>query len=442
MVSLNLQPTYADIESIFVNVEADTLNIENYLYYQGHRYDDNWYWVNQPGDTILPFSWNMNQGYKVWTKDDTIFLPELSVSDTNWYCINAAINITPNNRNIFYIAYTPCWDMPCSTAFYQLTHWPSGGGTINVLLWACQYNTGKTYFPDQNAVIYSMRQGEGYYIKLAGHGPYNDFQFTTLIEPPLESLPGNGDIKNSVNNGNQIKSISTNHFNYRMRTQDIYPIILDNIQIEGVIPQIGDEIGVFMWDTVCVGAEEYSGDSILIITTWADEINTPDSVDGFIIEEVMSFRYWDESESQELDLTLLPTINSAPQSEDAIYSTIPIFGRNSYGKYSFAVTPIVEIPTQFLLHQNYPNPFNPATKIKFDLPEPSNVKLEIFNVLGQRVITLKDQTYSAGYKEVIWDSKSSSGVEISSGLYFYRIEVKELTTEKRYSQTKKMMLLK
>jgi len=205
----------------------------------------------------------------------------------------------------------------------------------------------------------------------------------------------------------------------------------------------GDEIGVFMWDTLCVGAVFYSGGGKTIISAWEDEIMTSDSVDGYGVGQIMSFKYWDDSESQEIALNLGCTINSAPPAANTVYTTSPVFGEKSYARISFCgVSTNIQIPEKFELHQNYPNPFNPATKIKFDLPEPSKVKLEIFNVLGQRVITLKDQNYSAGYKEVIWDGKSSSGIEISSGLYFYRIDVKELTLGKRYNQTKKMMLLK
>jgi len=438
MVSLNLYPGAVSIPNIFTEVEADSLVIQNYTGYIERR-NSLGFW-----DDSLSFTWNMMQGFLVWTRDDSIFLPELIVSDTGWYDIDLPISFTPyalydTCRNSYFITYTPCWDMPCSTAFAEFLDWNGTGDTV--LVWACQYNTGKTYFPDQNAVIYSMRQGEGYWLKMERAIPYNGFNFTTLTEPPLENIPG-GAVKDMADNNSTIESFSSNHFQYRKCTPGLYPIVLENIEIEGVYPELGDEIGVFLWDSVCVGAAEYSGEPFLIITAWEDEIMTPDSIDGYIGGEVMSFKYWDDSESQELDLNLTCTINSLPPSSNTLFSVAPIFGNRYYAKISFGVTPNIEIPENFVLHQNYPNPFNPSTTIKFDLPEPSKVRLEVFNILGQKVVTLKDQIFSAGYKEIRWDSKSESGFEVGSGIYFYRIDVKGLTTGKCYLQTKKMMILK
>jgi hypothetical protein len=94
------------------------------------------------------------------------------------------------------------------------------------------------------------------------------------------------------------------------------------------------------------------------------------------------------------------------------------------------------IPEVFNLSQNYPNPFNPQTIIRFTLPSDTWVKVEVFNILGQRVKTLVDQHLSAGAKEVSWDGKNSKGVEVGSGIYFYRIQTKEFTDVRR------MVLLK
>jgi hypothetical protein len=93
------------------------------------------------------------------------------------------------------------------------------------------------------------------------------------------------------------------------------------------------------------------------------------------------------------------------------------------------------LPGQFTLHQNYPNPFNPSTVIAFELPERADIKLTVFNVLGQTVTTLADGLYSAGHHEITWDGYRGSG-EPASGVYFYR-----LVTEDR-GEVRKMVLLK
>jgi hypothetical protein len=74
------------------------------------------------------------------------------------------------------------------------------------------------------------------------------------------------------------------------------------------------------------------------------------------------------------------------------------------------------LPTEFALSQNYPNPFNPSTVIEFALPRDSRVKLEVFNILGQQVMTLVDEMRPAGYHSVLVDGKA-----LSSGMYLYRL---------------------
>lgn len=76
-----------------------------------------------------------------------------------------------------------------------------------------------------------------------------------------------------------------------------------------------------------------------------------------------------------------------------------------------------ERPGQFYLEQNYPNPFNPATQIAFNIPEASNVTLEVFNIQGQHITTLVDGNLSAGRHQVSFD-----GSDLSSGIYMYRIQ--------------------
>jgi hypothetical protein len=94
------------------------------------------------------------------------------------------------------------------------------------------------------------------------------------------------------------------------------------------------------------------------------------------------------------------------------------------------------LPLSFQIYQNYPNPFNPMTKIKYSLPQRSHLKIEVYNVLGQRVRTLVDREESAGSYTVNWDGKAEDGQAVSTGVYLYRFQAGE------YVQTKKMVLLK
>jgi len=89
------------------------------------------------------------------------------------------------------------------------------------------------------------------------------------------------------------------------------------------------------------------------------------------------------------------------------------------------------LPTTNALHQNYPNPFNPETQISFSLPERADVKLDIYNIMGQKVATVAEGSYEAGIHTVTWDGSQSA-----SGVYFYKL------TAGDYKKTRKMLLLK
>jgi hypothetical protein len=93
-------------------------------------------------------------------------------------------------------------------------------------------------------------------------------------------------------------------------------------------------------------------------------------------------------------------------------------------------------PSDYALRQNYPNPFNSSTTIRFELPVESNVKVRIFNLLGEEIVTLVDAKEQAGVHEVRWNGAGSAGVVCSSGIYFVRIEAGGFVDVKR------MVLLK
>jgi hypothetical protein len=88
-------------------------------------------------------------------------------------------------------------------------------------------------------------------------------------------------------------------------------------------------------------------------------------------------------------------------------------------------------PKEFSLSQNFPNPFNPSTEIKFDIAKLSNVKLNIYNILGEKVASLVDQSLPAGSYSINWNASN-----MPSGVYFYKIYAGD------FSATKKLILIK
>jgi hypothetical protein len=89
------------------------------------------------------------------------------------------------------------------------------------------------------------------------------------------------------------------------------------------------------------------------------------------------------------------------------------------------------VPEKFAISQNYPNPFNPSTKIRYSIPKESEVRLDVYNVLGQKVVELVNTTQRAGKYEVVLNANN-----FASGVYFYRIQAGS------FAEVKKMILMK
>lgn len=113
------------------------------------------------------------------------------------------------------------------------------------------------------------------------------------------------------------------------------------------------------------------------------------------------------------------------------------------GSYLFSnpIEIIFEIPVQFSLQQNFPNPFNPSTVINYNIPVAGNVNLKIYDVLGNEVAILVNEFKQPGSYAAPF---SKNDFQLSSGIYFYRINVSnpQLSSGKVFTQTKKMILMK
>ncbi|EQB63014.1 MAG: hypothetical protein RBG1_1C00001G0593 [candidate division Zixibacteria bacterium RBG-1] len=154
--------------------------------------------------------------------------------------------------------------------------------------------------------------------------------------------------------------------------------------------------------------------------TWDPSVHNP--IDTFTLISGQGLNYVDTSAS--------------PQSIIPHYDPPGSFGRGCTDVKEDHRFPSTLRPNSFVLSQNYPNPFNTETVITFALPRSGNVKIEIFNILGQKVRELVDEKVTAGYKKVIWDGKDNRGKTVASGVYFYRVKADN------FVDVKKMTLLK
>ncbi len=105
-------------------------------------------------------------------------------------------------------------------------------------------------------------------------------------------------------------------------------------------------------------------------------------------------------------------------------------------KNLFETGPINTLFIDITLYQNYPNPFNPRTIIRYFLPEPCYVKIEVFDMVGNRVTVLMDKAQASGSHRVDWNGHDANGYAVASGVYFYRL------TAGKKTLSKKMILLK
>ncbi len=136
----------------------------------------------------------------------------------------------------------------------------------------------------------------------------------------------------------------------------------------------------------------------------------------------ISFEYSDQSNS----------INEPTQGAyKYIYGTDFILYNTEYQG-----NPSNNTPQSYSLEQNFPNPFNPATTITYKLPKASGIKIRIYNVMGELVRTLVNNTVSQGEYSIRWGGVDDKGVKVSSGIYIYTMETQE------YFTSKKMILLK
>ena len=178
-----------------------------------------------------------------------------------------------------------------------------------------------------------------------------------------------------------------------------------------------------------------------------EEMNIGDFADDYDFDMPKDSLRWEVSVSDDTlkfdfdpdtkDLTL-----TAPEYADVFTVTITVTddsGATAVGSFYVNVTydpTAIEninsgIPTSYVLKQNYPNPFNPTTHIKFDIPQAGDVLMEVYNLLGQKIVTLFDGYKAAGYHVVDFNASN-----LPTGIYFYRIKAD------KFRNVKKMMLVK
>ncbi len=201
-----------------------------------------------------------------------------------------------------------------------------------------------------------------------------------------------------------------------------------------------------MWDDGTNGGDVTAGDSIYT-TTWF--YSGPDSND--VYGQIFKFGiYGGDNEAggagfglNHLENIILSDPGSSTPETITIFSQFGSINPGFYYRWNYDLGVVgiddsgpVQVVKTPRLDGNYPNPFNPVTSIRFVLPKAMDVKLEIFNALGQKVTTLIDGKRREGQHIINWNGVDRFGYPVSSGIYFYRLSAEN------YDKTMKMILMK
>ncbi|MDZ7725411.1 MAG: FlgD immunoglobulin-like domain containing protein [candidate division KSB1 bacterium] len=270
-------------------------------------------------------------------------------------------------------------------------------------IWAMKNSSGQLWIPDMGInEIGMMRPGEAYWVCVGDTG---SFEF------PAGRLGKRAFASDSV--------YYSSVFYTGENATVIIPAAIHPCDAAGEELQTGDEIAVFNTGGVCCGSEVWN-ESNAALTVWGDNPMT-DETDGMLSGDTLIFRIYDKSRGVEMQA--LAEFESPGQ---------PVYAANSLsvltesaGGAPVGVGQNAELPDGFRCYANYPNPFNPETVIQYDLARSSKVSLAIYNLLGQHVRTLVSGPMPAGSHRIVWDSRNQFGRRVASGVYLYRITVKE-----------------
>jgi len=260
-------------------------------------------------------------------------------------------------------------------------------------------NTIEKIFGNWQNYIGNMKAGEGYYVKVTEN--------CTLTETC------NADAALA-----KAKAPMPIHFVPKESGHAYNPmsLYLRDVSIDGSSLQAGDEVAVYDGDQL-VGSAVRQTDNrpMLLIASCADE-----HLAGFHSGDTISFKIWRKTLNDEYDV-IPEQIRWMNLNQEELRDA-PVFEELSSACLSINLDKTkTETPTAYKLYPNYPNPFNPSTTIAYDLPESSDILLEIYNAVGQRVRTLENSQQQAGHYEVVWDGQNDLGLLVVSGLYIFKV---------------------
>lgn len=320
----------------------------------------------------------------------------------------------------------------------QFTNWQRYSGTGALTFQAVLYQNGKilVYYNNMNATLNSATVGiendagnDGLQVAYNANYVQNNMALQFSAEP---DWLGNNNNSGRIYNGNSIAVELT------LRSED-YP--LGYYSMDMVIssndpntPSLTVPVSMDLVIPVELSAFSLTTDNNNVNLKWSTASETNNS--GFSIErKSVGKSEWNEiafvgGKGTTTDRVNYNYTDKAVAVGTYIYRLKQVDLDGTFS-YSNEIEAEINPPNEFALYQNYPNPFNPNTTIKFTLPVQAQVKLSLFNNIGQQVAEIINSSMEAGYHEV-----NFNGADLSSGVYFYSIEAGE------FRAVKKMLLMK
>jgi Secretion system C-terminal sorting domain len=257
-------------------------------------------------------------------------------------------------------------------------------------------------------------------------GTWTNVSDLSFVSPTFTTTAGALDGNNIVNSTEHQAIISSNGADIWFRWIDLndtgndHGLAIDNFLIDNVLP-----VELTSFSAVTIGS------TVKLIWNTATEINNY----GFEVERSVVKGEWDK-----IGFVNGNGNSNSPKDYSFVDDKVSA-GKYSYrlkqidndGQFEYSKTINVDFNgvKKFELSQNYPNPFNPTTTVRFNLPEAGNVKLTLFNIIGQELRTLVNEFKESGVHTINFDAS-----DLNSGMYIYKIESGSFT------QTRKMTLVK
>jgi subtilisin family serine protease len=305
-------------------------------------------------------------------------------------------------------------------------------------------------------------------INSGGSGAWSDvWSFSTKLaipSPPVLLSPENGIL--NVKNGDDLvwtTESTVETFTAQVSTVSFFPhFLINDSTVTATTLKLNNmtENKKYFWKVKGVNSSG-SGD-FSPANNFVSAVNAPDSLTAEHINETIKLEWKDNSsvetryyilrkkgESREYVLLDSLNANSTTFTDADILSDVYKYkvycaaGLNNSDTAEVRISTVLSvedqalIPAAFSVAQNYPNPFNPSTVIKYGLPVLSNVKVTVFNTLGEVITQLVNSQQAAGLHELKWDAGN-----LSSGIYFYSIEASGIDGKGNFKEVRKMLLLK